>query len=65
MSALLLRKQLTRGDLYLWPRLPPHIWSSLKSLLISSIQTENVKSISKKLCDIIFELAFGILHDNA
>ncbi|TKY60023.1 Importin-5 protein [Spatholobus suberectus] len=65
MSAILLRKQLTRDDSYLWPRLSPHTQSSLKSLLLSSIQTENTKSISKKLCDTISELASGILPDNA
>ncbi|KAL5188150.1 Importin-5 [Glycine soja] len=65
MSAILLRKQLTRDDSYLWPRLSPHTQSSLKSLLLSSIQKENIKSISKKLCDTISELASGILPDNA
>ncbi|RDX86579.1 Importin-5, partial [Mucuna pruriens] len=65
MSAILLRKQLTRDDSYLWPRLSPHTQSSLKSLLLSSIQSENTKSISKKLCDTISELASGILPDNA
>ncbi|KAL9329415.1 hypothetical protein ACSQ67_004418 [Phaseolus vulgaris] len=64
MSAILLRKQLTRDDSYLWPRLSPQTQSSLKSLLLSSIQTENSKSISKKLCDTISELASGILPDN-
>ncbi|KAH1050748.1 hypothetical protein AAZX31_08G112200 [Glycine max] len=65
MSAILLRKQLTRDDSYLWPRLSPQTQSSLKSLLLSSIQSENIKSISKKLCDTISELASGILPDNA
>ncbi|KAK7400133.1 hypothetical protein VNO78_11333 [Psophocarpus tetragonolobus] len=64
MSAILLRKQLTRDDSYLWPRLSPQTQSSLKSLLLSSIQTENTKSISKKLCDTISELASGIIPDN-
>ncbi|KAI5429923.1 hypothetical protein KIW84_034488 [Lathyrus oleraceus] len=57
MSAILLRKQLTRDDSFLWPHLSPQTHSSLKSLLLSSIQTENSKSISKKLCDTISELA--------
>ncbi|CAI8618633.1 unnamed protein product [Vicia faba] len=65
MSAILLRKQLTRDDSFLWPRLSPQTHSSLKSLLLSSIQTENSKSISKKLCDTISELASSILPDNA
>jgi hypothetical protein len=65
MSAILLRKQLTRDDSFLWPRLSPNTHSSLKSLLLSSIQSENAKSISKKLCDTISELASSILPDNA
>ncbi|KAL6195024.1 hypothetical protein ACLB2K_030646 [Fragaria x ananassa] len=64
MSAILLRKQLTRDDSYLWPRLSPNTQSTLKSILLSCIQREEVKSISKKLCDTISELASGILPDN-
>ncbi|XP_062076542.1 uncharacterized protein LOC133812415 [Humulus lupulus] len=64
MSAILLRKQLTRDDSYLWPRLTPATQSSLKSILLSCIQREEAKSISKKLCDTVSELASGILPDN-
>ncbi|KAI4345306.1 hypothetical protein L6164_012442 [Bauhinia variegata] len=64
MSAILLRKQLTRDDSYLWPRLSPATQSSLKSILLSSIQSEQTKSTSKKLCDTISELASGILPEN-
>lgn len=64
MSAILLRKQLTRDDSFLWPRLSSNTQASLKSLLLSSIQSENAKSISKKLCDTISELASSILPDN-
>lgn len=64
MSAILLRKQLTRDDSYLWPRLSPSTQSSLKSILLSCIQREEAKSISKKLCDTVSELASGILPDN-
>ncbi|KAJ7980581.1 importin-5 [Quillaja saponaria] len=64
MSAILLRKQLTRDDSYLWPRLNPATQSSLKSILLSCIQSEQAKSISKKLCDTISELASGILPEN-
>ncbi|PRQ37187.1 hypothetical protein RchiOBHm_Chr4g0399761 [Rosa chinensis] len=64
MSAILLRRQLTRDDSYIWPRLSPTTQSSLKSILLSCIQREEVKSISKKLCDTISELASEILADN-
>ncbi|GMY16117.1 importin-5-like [Fagus crenata] len=64
MSAILLRKQLTRDDSYLWPRLNVTTQSSLKSILLSSLQREEAKSISKKLCDTVSELASGILPDN-
>ena len=61
MSAILLRKQLTRDDSYLWPRLSPTTQASLKSILLSCIPREETKSISKKLCDTVSELASGIL----
>ncbi|KAB2607538.1 importin-5-like [Pyrus ussuriensis x Pyrus communis] len=64
MSAILLRKQLTRDDSYLWPRLNPTTQSTLKTVLLTCIQQEDTKSISKKLCDTISELASGILPDN-
>ncbi|KAM1802697.1 hypothetical protein ACFX12_028759 [Malus domestica] len=64
MSAILLRKQLTRNDSYLWPRLNPTTQSTLKTILLTCIQQEGTKSISKKLCDTISELASGILPDN-
>ncbi|KAK4608088.1 hypothetical protein RGQ29_001775 [Quercus rubra] len=64
MSAILLRKQLTRDDSYLWPRLNVSTQASLKSILLSSLQREESKSISKKLCDTVSELASGILPDN-
>ncbi|XP_068337995.1 uncharacterized protein [Pyrus communis] len=64
MSAILLRKQLTRDDSYLWPRLNPTTQSSLKTILLTCIQQVDNKSISKKLCDTISELASGILPDN-
>ncbi|XP_059462421.1 uncharacterized protein LOC132191425 [Corylus avellana] len=61
MSAILLRRQLTD----LWPRLADSTRSSLKSVLLSSLQTEQVKSISKKLCDAVSELASALLPEDA
>ncbi|KAJ8770124.1 hypothetical protein K2173_011219 [Erythroxylum novogranatense] len=64
MSAVLLRKLLTRDDSYLWPRLSPSTQSSLKSIFLASVQHEQTKSILKKLCDTVSELASSILPDN-
>ncbi|KAL8136315.1 hypothetical protein V2J09_002316 [Rumex salicifolius] len=64
MSAILLRKLLTRDDSYIWPRLSPSSQSSLKSIFLSCVQREEIKSITKKLCDTVSELASGILADN-
>ncbi|XP_058073781.1 uncharacterized protein LOC131222648 isoform X2 [Magnolia sinica] len=65
MSAILLRKLLTRDDSYLWPRLSGPTQSTIKSLLLSSVHREDSKSISKKLCDTVSELASSLLPDNA
>ncbi|XP_043691387.1 importin-5 [Telopea speciosissima] len=63
MSAILLRKQLTRDDSYIWPRLSPSTQSALKTHLLACVQQEVAKTISKKLCDTVSELASGILPD--
>lgn len=72
MSAVLLRKQVTSsspgGDSeelpsYIWPRLTPATQSSIKSILLSSVQREEAKSIVKKLCDTVSELASNLLPD--
>lgn len=64
MSAILLRKQLTRDGSFLWPRLSPATQSSLKSIFLACVQQEEAKTILKKLCDTIAELASGILAEN-
>ncbi|CAL1373149.1 unnamed protein product [Linum trigynum] len=64
MAAVLLRKLLTRDDAYLWPRLNLNTQSSIKSILLSCVQHEQAKSILKKLCDTVSELASGILPEN-
>lgn len=64
MSAILLRRQLTHDDSFLWPRLSPSTQSTIKSLLLSSLHREDSKSISKKLCDTVSELASAIVPDN-
>ncbi|KAG5569096.1 hypothetical protein H5410_058862 [Solanum commersonii] len=64
MSAILLRKLLTRDDDFIWPKLTHSTQSSIKSLLLTCIQHEQSKSIIKKLCDTISELASSILPEN-
>ncbi|MBA0747815.1 hypothetical protein Gogos_004697 [Gossypium gossypioides] len=64
MAAILLRKLLTRDDSYIWPRLNISTQSSLKSVLLSQIQVETTKNLSKKLCDTVAELASSILPEN-
>ena len=56
-AAILLRKQLTRDDSCLWPRLSASTLSSLKSILLRCIQRED----AKKLCDTVSELASSIM----
>ncbi|XP_047319761.1 importin-5-like [Impatiens glandulifera] len=65
MAAILLRKQLTQDDSYIWPKLTPSTQSSLKSVLLSCVQSEEAKTITKKLCDTISELASSLLPENA
>ncbi|XP_076918274.1 uncharacterized protein LOC143578652 [Bidens hawaiensis] len=64
MSAILLRKQLTQDDSLIWNRLSPATQSSLKSILLTCVQQEEAKTIMKKLCDTVSELASVILPDN-
>lgn len=70
MSAILLRKLLTPSSSdYVWGRLSLSTQSSIKSTLLACIQLDqthsnDAKSISKKICDTISELASGVLPDN-
>ncbi|XP_057546144.1 uncharacterized protein LOC130825114 [Amaranthus tricolor] len=64
MGAILLRKLLTRDDSFLWPQLSVSTQSTVKSVLLNCVQREDVKTISKKLCDTVSELAAGIVPEN-
>ncbi|KAK1356183.1 TOG domain-containing protein [Heracleum sosnowskyi] len=65
MSAILLRKQLTRdNDTFLWNNLLLATQLEVKSVLINCVQKEEVKTIVKKLCDTVSELASSILSEN-
>ncbi|KAK1314837.1 hypothetical protein QJS10_CPA06g01575 [Acorus calamus] len=72
MSSILLRKLLTpspssssSSSSSFWDRLSPSTQSALKSHLLSSVQREDSKSISKKLCDVVSQLASTLLPDDA
>ncbi|KAJ9541237.1 hypothetical protein OSB04_027743 [Centaurea solstitialis] len=72
MSAVLLRRILTLASdsdsdsqtLTLYPSLSPPTQSTLKSTLLDSVSRESSKSISKKLCDTVSELASLVLPEN-
>ncbi|KAG2300104.1 hypothetical protein Bca52824_036576 [Brassica carinata] len=63
MAAVLLRNPHARRRLPVAASLLP-TQSSLKSTMLSCIQREEAKSISKKICDTVSELASGILPEN-
>ncbi|KAL6506577.1 hypothetical protein OROGR_024758 [Orobanche gracilis] len=64
MATILLRKQLTHDDSYMWPKLNESTRSSIKNILFTAIQNEESKSINKKICDTISELASSLLPEN-
>ncbi|KAL1540937.1 importin-5-like [Salvia divinorum] len=64
MATILLRKQLTRDNSFIWPHLTESTRSAVKNILLSAIQNEESKSIIKKLCDTVSELASSLIPDN-
>ncbi|KAL5077138.1 hypothetical protein RYX36_016122 [Vicia faba] len=66
MSTILLRRHLTRhhDDSFIYPHLTASTQSTLCSLLLSSLHQEPVKSIAKKLCDTVSELASALLSED-
>ncbi|XP_024975878.1 importin-5-like [Cynara cardunculus var. scolymus] len=70
MSAVLLRRILTISSddesqsQTLYPSLSPATQLTLKSTLLESVSRESSKSISKKLCDTVSELASLVLPEN-
>eukprot|EP00850_Spirogloea_muscicola_P020012 SM000205S06219 [mRNA] locus=s205:248959:255137:+ [translate_table: standard] len=63
MCAVLLRRVLTKDDVSLWPRLAPATQAAVKAELLQRVRDERAKSISKKLCDTVAELAAGVFED--
>lgn len=64
MATILLRKQLTRDDSFIWPKLNESTRSTVKNILLAAIHSEESKTIIRKLCDTISELASSLLPDN-
>ncbi|XP_073040413.1 uncharacterized protein [Primulina eburnea] len=64
MSTILLRRQLTRDDSFIWPKLSESTRATVKNILLASIQREDSKSNIRKLCDTVSELASSLLPDN-
>ncbi|KAL8142865.1 hypothetical protein V2J09_015897 [Rumex salicifolius] len=64
-AAVLLRKILSAGDSPLWPRLSDPTRSAIKSTLLSSLHRDDLRSVSKKLCDTVSELAAALLPDGS
>ncbi|PWA98001.1 importin-5 [Artemisia annua] len=64
MSAILLRKQLTQDELSLWNSLSESSRLRVKSGLLNCVVKEQNKSIIKKLCDTVSELAASVISDN-
>lgn len=62
ISAILLRKVISKDKL--WTSLLPASQTSIKVQLLECVQGEPDRSIGKKLCDTIAELATGILEDS-
>ncbi|XP_050233599.1 uncharacterized protein LOC126682090 [Mercurialis annua] len=66
MSAVLLRKHLTRvanDDSFLYPKLTESTRCAIKNVLLTSLQRETVKSITRKVNDTVSELAASVLPE--
>lgn len=63
MAAVLLRKVITKDQVSLWPQLSTTTQDGVKSGLLQCVQKEESKTICKKLCDSIAELAAGIFDE--
>ncbi|GBG66984.1 hypothetical protein CBR_g74670 [Chara braunii] len=63
MSAVLLRKVITKDEVSLWRQMSPNVQSALKAELLQCVQHEQDKTISKKLCSVVAELAVGLLDE--
>ncbi|EFJ15568.1 hypothetical protein SELMODRAFT_155690 [Selaginella moellendorffii] len=65
MSAILLRKLITKDEVSLWSLLNPNTHATLKTQLLVCVQREETKSTLKKLCDTVAELAASLIEDGS
>lgn len=63
LAAILLRRVLLKDAVSLWPDAQPSTQITVKEELIVGLQTEQNGMIRRKLCDLVGELASGILED--
>ena len=63
MASILLRRVLTKDEVSLWANLQAQTQDGIKGELLKSLQEEGTKSITRKVCDTVCELAAGILEE--
>lgn len=63
MSSILLRRVLTKDEVSLWANLQAQTQDGIKGELLKSLQEETTKSITRKVCDTVCELAAGIFEE--
>jgi len=63
MASILLRRVLTKDEVSLWANLQQQTQDGVKGELLKVLQEEQTRSIVRKACDTICELAAGILEE--
>uniref|UniRef100_K3WXC2 Importin N-terminal domain-containing protein n=1 Tax=Globisporangium ultimum (strain ATCC 200006 / CBS 805.95 / DAOM BR144) TaxID=431595 RepID=K3WXC2_GLOUD len=63
LAAVLLRRVLLRDAVSLWPNASDHARQIVKQELLAVLSTEQNRSIRRKVCDTVGELASSILDD--
>ena len=63
MASILLRRVLTKDEVSLWANLQQQTQDGVKGELLKLLQEEQARSIVRKACDTICELAAGILEE--
>lgn len=63
LAAVLLRRVLLRDAVSLWPRASAEVREAVKRELLAVLQEEENRSIRRKVCDTVGELASSILED--
>ncbi|KAL6776649.1 IPB2 [Auxenochlorella protothecoides x Auxenochlorella symbiontica] len=64
LCAVLLRKVLVRDEPSLWTGLSPASKQLVMTESLNSIKTEQVRNIANKVCDLVSELAAGVLEES-